>query len=222
MGLRPDARKVSELSFVCTRCLTLTIANISSTLVSSSGLKTRHFGTIISELSSCLRIHGECMSRLGGVSLEFTGELNEEGYSVTECLGGSMELSEEELGLRYQVRIDPHRPPSQPDSSLSPTSRSSIIEFLRPPSEFRTIPWSVPFCFPRHLGHQYLLVIGLVAHTFFMSTPPRHWQWQRTINLLSLNHRCCVPRIQSFQEPASGLRLGFPPEGKGNRGRAVL
>jgi 3-deoxy-7-phosphoheptulonate synthase len=78
---------------------------ISSTLVSSSGLKTRHFGTIISELSSCLRIHGECMSRLGGVSLEFTGEFNEDGYSVTECLGGSMELSEEELGLRYQVRI---------------------------------------------------------------------------------------------------------------------
>ena len=37
------------------------------------------------------------------MSLEFTGELNEEGYSVTECLGGSMELSEEELGLRYQV-----------------------------------------------------------------------------------------------------------------------
>jgi len=29
---------------------------------------------------------------------------------VTECLGGSMELSEEELGLRYQVRIEP--PPS--------------------------------------------------------------------------------------------------------------
>ena len=37
--------------------------------------------------------------------MEFTGELNEEGYSVTECLGGSMELSEEELGLRYQVRF---------------------------------------------------------------------------------------------------------------------
>jgi 3-deoxy-7-phosphoheptulonate synthase len=73
--------------------------------VSSSGLKTRHFGTIISELNSCLRIHGECQSRLGGVSLEFTGEFNEEGYSVTECLGGSMELSEEQLGLRYQVRI---------------------------------------------------------------------------------------------------------------------
>ena len=98
-------------NLLCTRYLILTDAHLSSTLVSSSGLKTRvthHFGTIISELSSCLRIHDECTSRLGGVSLEFTGEFNddnEEGYSVTECLGGSMELSEEELGLRYQVRI---------------------------------------------------------------------------------------------------------------------
>ncbi|KAF8263763.1 DAHP synthetase [Lactarius quietus] len=78
-----------------------------NTLTSSTGLKTRHFGTIISELTSCLRIHSECGSRLGGVSLEFTGELNEEGYSVTECLGGSMELSEEQLGLRYQSFCDP-------------------------------------------------------------------------------------------------------------------
>ena len=74
-----------------------------STLTSSTGLKTRNFSTIISELTSCLRIHTECDSRLGGVSLEFTGEFNEEGFSVTECLGGSMELAEEELGLRYQV-----------------------------------------------------------------------------------------------------------------------
>jgi len=75
-----------------------------STQTSSSGLKTRHFNNIISEITSSLRIHTECDSRLNGVSLEFTGELNEEGYSVTECLGGSMELAEEELGLRYQVR----------------------------------------------------------------------------------------------------------------------
>ena len=74
-----------------------------STLTSGTGLKTRHFGTIISELTSCIRIHTACGSRLGGVSLEFTGELNDEGFSVTECLGGSMELGEEELGLRYQA-----------------------------------------------------------------------------------------------------------------------
>lgn len=74
-----------------------------STLTSSTGLKTRHFGTIIAELTASLRIHASCNSRLGGVSLEFTGELNDKGFSVTECLGGSMELSEEQLGLRYQV-----------------------------------------------------------------------------------------------------------------------
>ncbi|KAJ3711854.1 DAHP synthetase, partial [Lentinula guzmanii] len=78
-----------------------------NTLTSSTGLKTRHFHTIIDELTSCIRIHSECDSRLGGVSLEFTGELNDEGFSVTECLGGSMELSEEQLGLRYQTFCDP-------------------------------------------------------------------------------------------------------------------
>lgn len=76
-----------------------------STQTSSSGLKTRQFGSIVDELTACLRIHAECDSALNGVSLEFTGEFNEAGYSVTECLGGSMELTEEELGLRYQVRM---------------------------------------------------------------------------------------------------------------------
>ncbi|EIN13091.1 DAHP synthetase [Punctularia strigosozonata HHB-11173 SS5] len=78
-----------------------------NTLTASTGVKTRHFKTIVSELTSCIRIHAECGSRLNGVSLEFTGEINEEGFSVTECLGGSMELSEEELGLRYQSFCDP-------------------------------------------------------------------------------------------------------------------
>lgn len=75
-----------------------------STLTSSSGLKTRNFGTIISELTSCIRVHTECDSQLNGVSLEFTGELADDGFSVTECLGGSMGLSEDHLPLRYQVR----------------------------------------------------------------------------------------------------------------------
>ncbi|KAI0355412.1 DAHP synthetase [Trametes cingulata] len=78
-----------------------------NTLTSSSGLKTRNFGTIISELTSCLRIHAECGSHLNGVSLEFTGELAEDGFSVTECLGGSMRLSEDQLPLRYQSFCDP-------------------------------------------------------------------------------------------------------------------
>lgn len=78
-----------------------------NTLTSTTGLKTRNFNTIVSEVASCLRIHVECGSVLNGVSLEFTGELSEDGFSVTECLGGSMQLSEEELELRYQSFCDP-------------------------------------------------------------------------------------------------------------------
>lgn len=77
------------------------------------------------------------MSRLGGVSLEFTGEFNEEGYSVTECLGGSMELSEEELGLRYQVRvITAIIIRVNLLTFLFITIYFAISEFLRPSSEF--------------------------------------------------------------------------------------
>ncbi|KAF8527428.1 DAHP synthetase [Hysterangium stoloniferum] len=78
-----------------------------NTQTSTSGLKTRQFSDIVSELTSCLRIHAANASALNGVSLEFTGELNDEGFSVTECLGGSMELAEKELGLRYQSFCDP-------------------------------------------------------------------------------------------------------------------
>lgn len=41
------------------------------------------------------------------MSLEFTGELADDGFSVTECLGGSMKLSEDQLPLRYQSFCDP-------------------------------------------------------------------------------------------------------------------
>jgi 3-deoxy-7-phosphoheptulonate synthase len=58
---------------------------------------------IVSELSASIRIHTRLGSRLGGVHLEMTGEVNEDGYSVTECLGGSMELQDEELSKNYQV-----------------------------------------------------------------------------------------------------------------------
>ena len=77
----------------------------STQTLSSTSFKTRLFNNIVSELTAALRIHTACGSRLGGVSLSFTGELNDEGYSVMECLGSSMELGEEELGLWHQVRF---------------------------------------------------------------------------------------------------------------------
>lgn len=72
-----------------------------------SGIKTRYLSDVVTELSKSIQIHAENGSRLGGVHLEMTGELDEEGYSVTECLGGSMNLQTEHLSLNYQTHCDP-------------------------------------------------------------------------------------------------------------------
>lgn len=71
------------------------------------GVKTRYTEDIINEIRMSFKIHHEHGSRLGGVHLEMTGELDEEGYSVTECLGGSMGLEPENLGLNYATYCDP-------------------------------------------------------------------------------------------------------------------
>ncbi|BGP22964.1 hypothetical protein JCM10295v2_001855 [Rhodotorula toruloides] len=71
------------------------------------GVKTRHMHDIVYEISASLRIHSELGSRLGGVHLELTGDITEDGLSVTECLGGSMRLEEEQLGLRFESYCDP-------------------------------------------------------------------------------------------------------------------
>lgn len=72
-----------------------------NTRSTTSGVKTRSFASIYSELSSALRIHQECGSFLGGVHLELTGD------AVTECTGGSQGLQDEDLGSRYETFCDP-------------------------------------------------------------------------------------------------------------------
>lgn len=66
-----------------------------------SGVKTRQFSSILSEVGSALRIHKEQGSFLGGVHLELTGE------AVTECVGGSEGLTEGDLGANYTTYCDP-------------------------------------------------------------------------------------------------------------------
>ncbi|KAH8916446.1 DAHP synthetase [Atractiella rhizophila] len=73
----------------------------------SPDIKTRHMADMVSEISSSFRIHLQHSSRLSGIHLELTGETNEDGFSVTECLGGSMELLDEDLSLNYQTYCDP-------------------------------------------------------------------------------------------------------------------
>lgn len=69
-------------------------------------VKTRAMHDIITEISLAMTIHQAQGSRLGGVHLELTGDIDEEGFSVTECIGGSMELGEESLKLRCEYLCD--------------------------------------------------------------------------------------------------------------------
>jgi 3-deoxy-7-phosphoheptulonate synthase len=66
-----------------------------------SGVKTRNFSSIISELEQAFEIHRECGSVLGGVHFELTGE------DVTECIGGARGLTEADLSRAYRSQVDP-------------------------------------------------------------------------------------------------------------------
>ncbi|KAI5310809.1 Aromatic/aminoadipate aminotransferase 1 [Ascosphaera atra] len=66
-----------------------------------SGVKTREFTDIMSELKQALEIHRACGSFLGGMHLELTGE------AVTECVGGAGGLTEEGLSENYETFCDP-------------------------------------------------------------------------------------------------------------------
>jgi len=66
-----------------------------------SGTKTRRFDAIMEELQGFFSVHREAGSWPGGVHLEFTGE------DVTECLGGSEAVLEEQLDNRYETLCDP-------------------------------------------------------------------------------------------------------------------
>ncbi|KAJ2782221.1 hypothetical protein GGI15_002971 [Coemansia interrupta] len=72
-----------------------------NTTTAPTGHKTRSFDAIMSEITSNMRIHQELGSRLSGIHLELTGE------HVTECTGGSQELSHSDLPSNYQTFCDP-------------------------------------------------------------------------------------------------------------------
>ena len=67
----------------------------------TSGIKTRRFRNVRSELEQAFAIHADCGSRLGGMHLELTGE------NVTECTGGARELTDDDLKRAYKSMVDP-------------------------------------------------------------------------------------------------------------------
>ena len=75
--------------------------------ISKPELKTRSFTSIMEEVRKSIEIHARYNKKLGDVHLELTGDVTEDGFSVTECIGGSMELLDEHLNTNYQTNCDP-------------------------------------------------------------------------------------------------------------------
>ena len=72
-----------------------------NTFSTNSGIKTRSFEKIASELEQAFKIHNQQGSILGGIHLELTGD------NVTECIGGAKNLSEPDLEKAYKSNVDP-------------------------------------------------------------------------------------------------------------------
>jgi 3-deoxy-7-phosphoheptulonate synthase len=68
---------------------------------SSTGYKTRHFDRVVDEVLGFFDVHRSLGTWPGGIHVELTGE------DVTECLGGAMEISDEDLNSRYETACDP-------------------------------------------------------------------------------------------------------------------
>ncbi len=68
---------------------------------SSTGYKTRPFQRILSEVRDFCAIHRAEGCHIGGIHLEMTGQ------NVTECTGGSREVTESALSDRYHTHCDP-------------------------------------------------------------------------------------------------------------------
>ncbi len=65
------------------------------------GVKTRHLDRIIDEVDGFFDVHSELGTHPGGLHVELTGD------DVTECIGGTAELTAADLGRRYETACDP-------------------------------------------------------------------------------------------------------------------
>lgn len=72
-----------------------------NTRTTTQGIKTRYFDDILAELCEAFRIHQESTIALAGIHFEMTGD------NVTECIGGSCGLREEDLSKTYTSLVDP-------------------------------------------------------------------------------------------------------------------
>jgi 3-deoxy-7-phosphoheptulonate synthase len=73
----------------------------------ASGYKTRPFERILAEVRGFFAVHRAEGSFAGGIHVEMTGQ------NVTECTGGAMDVTEQDLADRYHTHCDPRLNASQ-------------------------------------------------------------------------------------------------------------
>jgi 3-deoxy-7-phosphoheptulonate synthase len=78
-----------------------------NTTETPGGRKTRHVDDILAEVIGFFEVHRALGTHPGGIHIEFTGD------DVTECLGGSHGLTEDDLTGRYETACDPRLNRSQ-------------------------------------------------------------------------------------------------------------
>jgi 3-deoxy-7-phosphoheptulonate synthase len=70
-------------------------------LTTPTGYKTRRFDDIVDEVKGFFEAHRAAGTYPGGIHIELTGD------DVTECLGGSEQIDEADLAMRYESLCDP-------------------------------------------------------------------------------------------------------------------
>jgi 3-deoxy-7-phosphoheptulonate synthase len=78
-----------------------------NTISASNGRKTRQFDAILREVKEFFAVHRAEGTHPGGVHFEMTGQ------EVTECIGGSTDITVDNLNERYETQCDPRLNASQ-------------------------------------------------------------------------------------------------------------
>ena len=78
-----------------------------NTVTAANGKKTRHFDAILREVKEFFAVHRAEGTHPGGVHFEMTGQ------EVTECIGGAVDITVDNLAERYETQCDPRLNASQ-------------------------------------------------------------------------------------------------------------
>ena len=97
-GLRPLLRAVKESGHPVVWACDPMHGN---TITAPNGRKTRQFEDIVGEIAGFVRAHKADGTWPGGIHVELTGD------NVTECTGGTDDLTADDLDYRYQTVCDP-------------------------------------------------------------------------------------------------------------------